>query len=159
MKRNHKLYEPECMCMAEWAFAYRTKIQWKPNHTKEKRSSLDAVDEGCSIEEISWDIFQLAKWMKQAESSVRKRKRPTSVLLLCNSSDKMIFFFLFGTENINLYYSIRHNVRHTTLYIHFIRPFFILIHVQKMPISNLCLIQFTVVYGLHQKSNWKYIFI
>lgn len=122
------------MSVCVWAserLRIEANIQWKPNHTKEKRSALDAVDEGCSIEEISWDIFQLAKWMKQAESSVRAREKEQRAHYYTLA--KWLFFVrsFWNRENINLCYSNRHSVRHTTLYIHFIRPFFIPVHVQK----------------------------
>lgn len=88
MKRNHKLYE--------WAFACRIKIQWKPNHTKEKRSLLNAVDEGCSIEEISWDIFQLVKWMKQADRE-KEQKEPEQYYYTIRPA-KYIFLLLLDRE-------------------------------------------------------------
>lgn len=92
MKRNHKLYE--------WAFAYRIKIQWKPNHTKEKRSAQ------CS----GWRVFDWrdlvrhisVSEMNETRADREKEIRPAKYSFCCC-----------WTENINLCYSIRHYVSGT----------------------------------------------
>lgn len=85
-------------------------------------------------------------WMKE----VRLRHSPDTDASICECAERnrasegeTIRSANFWTQNINLY-SIRHCVTHCIVY-PFCAPFIILLHVQKMPISNLCSIEFTVV--------------